>query len=80
MNRRNRTKAKRIASKIGQGIKLVLKLTVFLILLTVIIGIIYFYNTYGKVIMKYQMNYKNDVHVSKLFTVNNARQHKDART
>lgn len=61
MNRRNRTKAKRIASKIGQGIKLVLKLTVFLILLTVIIGIIYFYNTYGKVIMKYQQEARDIV-------------------
>jgi len=64
MDKRKGTKAKKVMSKIGHKIKLVLKFAVFLVLLAVITGIFYFYNTYGKIIMKYQQEARSIVRSS----------------
>jgi len=64
MDKRKGTRVKRIMKRIGQDIKLVLKLAVFLVLLAAITGILYFYNTYGKIIMKFQQEAKSIVRSS----------------
>ncbi|HPU62596.1 MAG TPA: PBP1A family penicillin-binding protein [Mobilitalea sp.] len=64
MNKRKKTEINRVIKKIGQRIKLFLKLIVLLVLLAVIAGIFYFYNTYGKIIMKYQQEAKSIVRSS----------------
>jgi len=64
MNKRKKAEINRLVKKIGQSIKLVFKLTVFLVLLAAIVGIFYFYNTYGKIIMKYQQEARSIVRSS----------------
>lgn len=60
MDKRKKTKArkekkeKKEKNSIWHIIKFVIKLFVFLILLAMAIGIIYFYNTYGKILIKLQ--------------------------
>lgn len=50
--------------KVGKVIKFILKLFVFLFLLALVIGIIYFYNTYGKVLIKLQREARSIVRSS----------------
>jgi membrane peptidoglycan carboxypeptidase len=50
--------------KIGPTIKLILKFAVFLFLLSLAIGIFYFYNTYGKIIIRLQQEAKSIVQSS----------------
>lgn len=57
MDKRKKAKVKKDKKNkknIGQTIKLALKLCVFLILLAMVIGIFYFYNAYGKILIKLQ--------------------------
>lgn len=60
MDKRKKTKArkekkeKKEKNSIWHIIKFFIKLFVFLILLAMVIGIIYFYNTYGKILIKLQ--------------------------
>jgi membrane peptidoglycan carboxypeptidase len=54
MNKRKKNSLKKETSKIGQTIKLILKLFVLLFLLALVIGIFYFYNGYGKILIKLQ--------------------------
>lgn len=50
--------------KIGPTIKLILKFAVFLFLLSLAIGIFYFYNTYGKIIIRLQQEARSIVQSS----------------
>lgn len=54
MNKKKKHTPKKDKSSLGRTIKLVLKLFVFLFLLFVLIGMFYFYNTYGKTIIRIQ--------------------------
>lgn len=64
MDKRKKTKSKNEKKNIGQTVKFVLKLFVFLFLLTLTIGILYFYNTYGKVLIKLQQEARDLVRSS----------------
>lgn len=64
MNERKKSKIKKLMKKIGRNIRLILNFTVFIILVGVIIGILYFYNTYGKIIIKMQQEAKSIVRSS----------------
>ncbi|MGB4660992.1 MAG: transglycosylase domain-containing protein [Mobilitalea sp.] len=55
---------KKRKNRIGQGFKLALQLLSLLILLTVLIGMIYFYHTYGKTILRLQAEAKQMVNHS----------------
>lgn len=60
----NKTKINITMKDIGQKIRLILKLMVFIVLLGTIIGIFYFYNTYGKIIIRLQQEARSIVRSS----------------
>ena len=64
MNKRKKNSAMKNNKRTGQAIKLILKLFVLLFLLALMIGIIYFYNSYGRTILKLQREAKDIVRTS----------------
>ena len=62
MNKRRIDIAKK--KKTGKWLKLIIKVFTLVILLTLAIGIFYFYNTYGKILIKLQKEAKLLVHSS----------------
>jgi membrane peptidoglycan carboxypeptidase len=64
MNKRKKNSAMKNNKRTGQAIKLILKLFVLLFLLALMVGIIYFYNSYGRTILKLQREAKDIVRTS----------------
>lgn len=64
MDKRKKNSIEKEKRKIGKVIKLILKLFVFIFLLALTIGIFYFYNTYGKILIKLQQEARNLVRSS----------------
>ena len=64
MDKRKRDNVTKEKKKIGKVIKLILKLFVLVFLLTLVVGMIYFYNSYGKTIIRLQKESKNMVRSS----------------
>ncbi|MDD4113920.1 MAG: transglycosylase domain-containing protein, partial [Herbinix sp.] len=64
MDKRNRDSINKKRKKAGQAIKLILKLFALLFLLALVIGIFYFYNSYGRTIVRLQKEAKDLVRSS----------------
>ena len=64
MDKRKKNPTMKDNRRIRQTIKLILKLFVLLFLLVFAIGIFYFYNSYGKIIIKLQKEAKEIVRAS----------------
>ncbi|TAH68462.1 MAG: glycosyl transferase [Anaerolineaceae bacterium] len=64
MDKRKKDSVKKDKRRIGKAIKLILKLFVLLFLLALVVGIFYFYNTYGRILIKLQKEARNIVHSS----------------
>ena len=64
MDKRRKTGLKKEKKSVGQIIKFVLKLFLLLFLLAVAAGILYFYNTYGRVLFQMQNEAKKTVKAS----------------
>ena len=59
MDKRKHKSIKKEKRSIGKVVKLILKLLVLLFLLALLVGMVYFYNSYGRVIIKLQKEAKN---------------------
>ncbi len=64
MDKRNRDSINKERKRVGRAIKLILKLFVLLFLLALVIGIFYFYNSYGRTIVRLQKEAKDLVRSS----------------
>ena len=64
MDKRNRDSINKKRKRVGQAIKLILKLFALLLLLALVIGIFYFYNSYGRTIVRLQKEAKDLVRSS----------------
>jgi len=64
MGRRKRKSEGKDKRNVGQAIKLILKVFILLFLLAVAVGLFYFYNRYGKIILKFQKEARDIVRAS----------------
>lgn len=64
MGKENKQSISRERKRLGQKVKLFLKLFVLFFLLALVIGLFYFYSTYGKTIIRLQKEAKNIVRTS----------------